>query len=125
VGPLIVIISSLNQNENAIKINPVAVGKFLSKNFRGVLTIHPVGLNQIKITFDSIKNANECISSNPLKSNGFNFLIPNSLLYCFDVIRLSDVSEEDFWKGLESPVKILSFRRISVKIERNYSNTIR
>jgi len=115
VGPLLVIISSSHSNDNVTKINPVAVEKFLSKNFRGVLTIIPAGLNQVKITFDSIKNANECISSEQLKSNGYTYLIPSSLLYCFSVIRLNDVSEEDFWGGCESPVKPLSFRRISVK----------
>jgi len=56
-------ISSSHSNDNVAKTNQVAVGKFLSKNFRGVLFISPAGLSQVKITFDWIKNANESISS--------------------------------------------------------------
>jgi len=62
------------------KINPMAVMTFLSKHFRSVLSISSVDLNKVKITLDPIKNANKCISSKLLKSNGYNYSIPRSLL---------------------------------------------
>jgi hypothetical protein len=112
-GRLIIILSS---NSNTIKIHPISVGKCLTKNFNGVLTINSAGPNQVKVTFDSIKNANLCISSPLLESNGFKATIPNSLLFCFGVIKLDNsISEDDFWDGLESQSKVLSFRRINVK----------
>lgn len=67
------------------------------------------------MTFDSIKNANDCFSSQLLKSNRYNYSIPSSLLFRFGVIRLENVSEEDFWDGYESLVKFFAFRRMTIK----------
>lgn len=51
----------------------------------------------IKITYDSIKNANAGLSSAVLESNGYRVNIPSSLLYRFVVIPLNEcVLEGDF-----------------------------
>jgi len=112
-GPLLILLLS---NNHLGKVHPISTGKFLTKNFVGILTIHSAGSNQIKVTFDSIKNANVCVTSPLLGSNRFKESIPNTLLYCFGVIKLDNVvSEDEFWEGLESQVKVLSFRRTNIK----------
>jgi len=65
-GPLLILLSSKN---HLGKIHSVSAGKFLTKNFVGVLTIHSTGSQQIKVTFDSIKNANIYATSPLLDSN--------------------------------------------------------
>jgi len=116
LGVITVLIFSINKGNNLGKLHPVSIGKFLTKKFEGVIFIIPAGLQQIMINFNSIKNANTCILSPVLEINGLVANILNLLLYCFGVIRLDvNVMEEDFWDGHESPVEIISFRRINIR----------
>lgn len=88
---------STYSNDNLPKISPVAVGKLLTKHFFGMQTIIPAGPNQVKITFDTIKNINDCITFQLLKSNGYNYYILSSLLFFFffGVICL-----EESWRNI-------------------------
>lgn len=84
----------------------------------------PAGPQRIKVLFESIIEANTCISSPILVTNNLVANIPNSLLFCFGVIRLDiNVTEEDFWEGHESPSKIISFRRINIERDGEYVPT--
>lgn len=114
-GPLHVIISSLEGN-NIGNLHPIKVGKLFTKNFNGITNISPIGSSRIKITFDSLSNANTCLSSSWLPDNKYAASIPRSLIYSLGVIRLDlSVSEEDFWEGVECCCKVVEYRRINVK----------
>jgi len=95
-GAITVLISSINKNNNLGRLHTVSMGKLFTKNFKGVISIIPAGLQQVKINFNSIKNVNTCILSPILKDNGLVANIPNSLTYCFGVVRYSALSRHQF-----------------------------
>lgn len=114
-GHLHVIVSS-TENKNIGNLHPVKLGKLFIKHFKGVTNIAPIGSHRVKITFDSIINANSCLSSTWLSENGFSATIPSSLIYSFGVIHLDPcVSVEDFREGLECHYKGIEHRRITIK----------
>lgn len=91
-GPLIIML--LSTDENLRNTHPVYIRKILIKNFPGIISVRPADSEQIKITFNSSKNANDCLLSNTLALIRY---ILSSLLYCFGVICLDEcVSEKDF-----------------------------
>lgn len=115
IGPLYVIIFSTDNN-NIGRLHPVKLGKMFIKNFNGVINIGPIGSHRVKITFNSLQNANACLNSHWLSENNYSATIPNSLIYSLGVIHLDPfVSDEDFRKGLMCCFKIADFRRINIK----------
>jgi len=115
-GPLHVIISS-SDNKNFGNQHPVKLGKIFIYNFNGITNISPKGSQRNKISFDSLVNVNNCLSSLWLPLNN-NHIAPisSTLIYSLNVIRLDQcVSEEDFWDGWECCYKIIEFKRINVK----------
>lgn len=114
-GPLHVIVSS-TANKNIGNLHPVKLGKLFIQHFKGVTNIAPIGSHRVKITFDSINNANICLRSTWLLENDYSATIPSSLIYSLGVIRLDPcVSDEDFLEGLECCYEIIDFRRITIK----------
>jgi len=106
-----ILVASSSHENNLGKLHPVSIGKLLTKNFSGIVSITPADPQRIKVLFESIIKANTCISSPILVTNNLVANIPSSLLYCFGVIRLDvNITDKDFWEGHESPSKIVSFR---------------
>jgi len=114
-GPLHLIISS-TVNQNIGNLHPVKLGKLFISNFKGVTNVMPMGSHRVKISFNSINNANACLGSPWLQENNYSATIPNSLIYSLGVIHLDlCVSDEDFREGLECCYEVVEFRRISIK----------
>lgn len=114
-GPLYVIISFTDAKIIG-NLHLVKLGKLFTKNFLGVTNIIPIGSQSVRITFNSLQNANACLCSPWLLENCFSATIPSSLIYCLGVIHLDQcVSEEDFFEGLECRYKVINFRRINIK----------
>ncbi|XP_050540378.1 uncharacterized protein LOC126905023 [Daktulosphaira vitifoliae] len=114
-GPLNVLVSASGDN-NLGNFHPVKLGKTFSKLFPGILSINPIGSKRVKITFESVNNANNCLTSPSLSEHGYSANIPSTLLYSIGIIRLDkSISEEDFWEGYECSVKVISFRLINIK----------
>ncbi|KAL4134813.1 hypothetical protein QTP88_006522 [Uroleucon formosanum] len=114
-GPLHFIISS-TENQNIGNLHPVKQGKLFISSFKGVTNVMPIGLHRVKITFDSINNANACLRSPWLQENNYLATIPSSLIFSLGVIRLDlCVSDEDFREGLECCYEVVEFRRINIK----------
>ena len=115
IGPVFILVESINTEINLGKWHPVKAAKFFSTNFTGITNIKPAGFKKVKITFDSIENGNVCLKSAFLSDHGFSASIPSNLIYSFGVIKFDiDLSEEDFREGLSSLFPIESFRRITV-----------
>jgi len=88
------------------------IGKLIYGKVNGVTEIKALGA-RVRLTFDSVTNANTCLSENPLKSYGFTAYIPSTLIYSLGIIRLDQsISESDFFDGLDSDHCVASFRRI-------------
>ncbi|KAL4091786.1 hypothetical protein QTP88_026420 [Uroleucon formosanum] len=115
IGPIFILVESINTEINLGKWHPVKAAKFFSTNFTGITNIKPAGFKKVKITFDSIENGNMCLKSAFLSDHGFSASIPSNLIYSFGVIKFDiDISEDDFREGLSSLFPIESFRRITV-----------
>ncbi|KAL4091657.1 hypothetical protein QTP88_026314 [Uroleucon formosanum] len=115
IGPIFILVESINTEINLGKWHPVKAAKFFSTNFTGITNIKPAGFKKVKITFDSIENGNMCLKSAFLSDHGFSASIPSNLIYSFGVIKFDiDLSEDDFREGLSSLFPIESFRRITV-----------
>lgn len=115
-GPIIILVECIDLNKSVGSWHPVKAAKFFSSNFTGITNIKPAGFKKIKITFDSIVNGNQCLSSTTLTDYGFSACIPSNLIFSFGIIKLdNDILESDFWEGVSSPFPIESFRRISIK----------
>ena len=70
----------------------------------------------VRLTFDSVNNANTCLSENPLKSNSFTAYILSTLVYSLGVIRLDQmISESDFFDSLDPDHCVASFRHIILR----------
>jgi len=118
-GPLHVLVSASSEYHLG-NFHPVKLGKIFSKLFVGIQSINSIGAKRVKITFDSVINANACLTSTSLAEHGYTASIPHTLLYCIGVIRLDkSISEEDFWEGHECSAKVISFRRINIKNNEN------
>lgn len=116
VGPIMVLAENIDTNQNAGNWHPLRAAKFFSNKFNGIVNIKPAGSKKIKITFDTIINGNLCLCSNQPNLNGFSVTIPSNLIFSYGVIKLENsVSEEEFREGLQSPVPIAAFKRISIK----------
>jgi len=116
-GPLHLIISS-TVNQNIGNLHPVKLGKLFISNFKGVTNVMPIGSQRVKISFDSIINANACLCSPWLQVNNYSATIPSSLIYSLGVIRLDPcISDDDFREGLECCYEVVEFRRINIKRE--------
>jgi hypothetical protein len=100
-GSISILVECINVNKNLGRWHPVKAAKLFSTNFIGINNIKPAGFNTIKITFDSIINANSCLKSASLSEYGFVASIPTSVLYSFGVIKLdNDISECEFREGV-------------------------
>ena len=114
-GSISILVECNHVDKNLGRWHPVKAAKLFSTNYTGITFIKPAGFKKIKITFDSITNANACLKSGSLSDYGFSASIPTNLLYSFGVIKLdNDISECDFREGVRSPFPIVGFRRISV-----------
>lgn len=119
-GPVVILVECIDLNKNLGHWHPIKAAKFFSTSFTGITNIKPAGSKKIKISFDSITNANLCLTSNVLLECGFTASIPSNLIFSFGIIRLdSDVLEDDFLDGVQSCFLIVSFKRISVKRDGN------
>ncbi|KAL4099052.1 hypothetical protein QTP88_023547 [Uroleucon formosanum] len=110
IGPIFILVESINTEINLGKWHPVKAAKFFSTNFTGITNIKPAGFKKVKITFDSIENGNMCLKSAFLSDHGFSASIPSNLIYSFGVIKFDiDLSEDDIREGLSSlfPIKKL------------------
>jgi len=113
-GPLHVIISS-QSNNNIGNLHPFKLGKVSIKTFNGITNISPIGAHKIKITFNSLSNTNECLSSSWSPENDYVDSIPRSFIYSLgDILFDLCVSEDDFWDRWECCHKIVEFRRINI-----------
>lgn len=118
-GPVYVIIQSMDNSLNLGKLHPMKIGKILYKAVCGIAEIKSIG-ERVRVTFDSTINANACLESKLLAPLGLKALIPASLIYSFGVIRLdTTISESEFFEGLECKYPVISFRRISSRVEDN------
>ncbi|XP_050541519.1 uncharacterized protein LOC126905642 [Daktulosphaira vitifoliae] len=114
-GPICVLLSSTDE-KNLEKLNPVKLGKVLTKSFKGIINIKFISTKRLKITLDIVHNANLFLNSSHHSENGLSASIPSTLLFSLGVIRLDiNVTETDFWDSLECSTEILSFRRINTK----------
>jgi hypothetical protein len=111
-SPLYEIIDVIDKNLQPGKLHPMKIGKLIHGKVTGVTEIKALGA-RVRLTFDSVTNANTCLSENPLKSNGLTNFIPSTLVYSLDVIRLDQlISESDFFDGLDPDHCVASFSRI-------------
>jgi len=116
-GPIYIIIDTIDKNLHFGKLHPMKVGKLLYNQVCGVVEIRPIGA-RVRVTFDTIANANICLSSSILPTSGLKATIPASLIYSYGVIRMDcSISETEFFEGLESNIPIESFRRIPTRQE--------
>jgi len=77
------------------------IGKLIYGKTKVVTEIKDIGA-RVRLTFDSVTNANPCLSENHLISLGFTVSIPSTLVYSLVVIRLDkSISESEFFKGLD------------------------
>ncbi|KAL4082746.1 hypothetical protein QTP88_029642 [Uroleucon formosanum] len=81
IGPIFILVESINTEINLGKWHPVKAAKFFSTNFTGITNIKPAGFKKVKITFDSIENGNMCLKSAFLSDHGFSASIPSNLIY--------------------------------------------
>ncbi|KAL4154290.1 hypothetical protein QTP88_002112 [Uroleucon formosanum] len=81
IGPIFILVASINTEINLGKWHPVKAAKFFSTNFTGITNIKPAGFKKVKITFDSIENGNMCLKSAFLSDHGFSASIPSNLIY--------------------------------------------
>lgn len=59
-----------------------------------------------------------------MNENGFSVIILSNLIFSYGITKLENsVSEEEFWKGLQSPVPIDAFKRISIKKKKWNNNS--
>jgi len=125
-GPVVILVECIDLNKNLGNWHPIKAAKFFSTHFTGITNIKSAGSKKIKISFDSITNANLCLTSDVLLECGFTATIPSNLIFSFGIIRLdSEVLEDDFLDGVQSCFPIVSFKRISVKRWQHGSNTHR
>jgi hypothetical protein len=111
-SPLYVIIDAIDKNLQLGKLHPMKIGKLIHGKVIGVTEIKALGA-RVRLTFDSVTNANTCLSKNRLKSNGFTVYIPSTLVYSLGVIRLDQlILDSDFLDGLDPDHCVASFRRI-------------
>ncbi|KAL4132407.1 hypothetical protein QTP88_009561 [Uroleucon formosanum] len=116
VGPIMVLAENTDTNQNVGKWHPLRAAKFFTNKFNGIVNIKPAGSKKIKISFDTIINGNLCLSSNQLNVNGFFVTIPSNFIFSYGIIKLENsISEKEFREGLQSPVPIAAFKRISIK----------
>ncbi|KAL4104053.1 hypothetical protein QTP88_019366 [Uroleucon formosanum] len=102
-GPLMILVECIDLEKNLGNWHPIKAAKFFSTHFTGITNIKPAGSKKIKISFDSIMNANLCLTSDVLLECGFTTTIPSNLIFSFGIIRLdSDFLEEDFLDGVQS-----------------------
>ncbi|KAF0754065.1 Nucleic-acid-binding protein from mobile element jockey [Aphis craccivora] len=64
------------------------IGKLIYGKVTGFTEIKALGA-RVRLTFDSVTNANTCLSDNPLKSDGFTASIPSTLVYSLVRIKVS------------------------------------
>ena len=115
-GPIIILAESLDQNKNMGNWHPISVAKFFSTNFVGITNIKPAGPKNVKITFNSIINGNNCLNFDIPRTNGFQVNIPSNLIYSYGIIKLDiHISEQEFFEGHSSPILIDAFKRISIQ----------
>jgi len=77
------------------------IGKLIHGKVTRVTEIKALGA-RVRLTFNSVKNPNACLSDNQFKSNGFTASIPSTLIYSLGVIQLyQSISESDFFDGLD------------------------
>jgi len=119
-GPVVILVECIDLEKNLGNWHPIKAAKFFSTHFTGITNIKSAGSKKIKISFDSITNANLCLTSDVLLECGFTATIPSNLIFSFGIIRLdSEVLEDDFLDGVQSCFPIVSFKRISVKKDGN------
>jgi hypothetical protein len=123
-GPVVILVDCIDLNKKFGKLAPNYGSQIISTHFTGITNIKPTGSKKIKISFDSITNANLCLTSDVLLECGFTATIPSNLILSFGIIRLdSDVLKDDFLDGVPSCFPIASFKRISVKKDGNIVST--
>lgn len=115
-GPIIILAESTDQNKNMGNWHPISVAKFFSTNFVGITNIKPAGSKKVKITFNTIINANNCLISDIPRASGFHVNIPSNLIFSYGIIKLdNNISENEFFEGHCSSVPIAAFKRISIQ----------
>jgi len=96
LGPLYIIIDAIDKNLHPGKLHLMKIGKLIHGKVAGVTEIKSLGA-RVRLTFDNVTNANNCLSENPLKSHGYTATIPSTLVYSLGVIRLDQsISESAF-----------------------------
>lgn len=58
-----ILFSIISKNINLGNLHPIGIDKLLAKNFEGVISIVPAGLQRSKVVLVSTKDANMCIYS--------------------------------------------------------------
>lgn len=72
------------------------VKRFL-KLFDKINKIKPADKSKVKFTFDSLTNANKCLSSSLISTNWYTVSIPSKLFFVISIVRLDlSISEEVF-----------------------------
>jgi len=105
-------VDAIDKNLQPGKLHPMKIGKIIHGKINGVTEIKALGA-RVRVTFDSVTNANICLTGNPLMSLGFSVLIPSTLVYSVGVIRLDQsTSESDFFEGLDTEYQVASFRHV-------------
>lgn len=114
-GPPIIIIELTNSNSSIGSWHPLKRAKFLCNHFTGINNIKPNSHKKVKVTFDTIIQANTRLNSNLLFKYSLSAYIPSSLIFSYGVIKL-DVSfpNDDFWEGLKFDTPVIAFKRISI-----------
>ncbi|KAL4104694.1 hypothetical protein QTP88_019976 [Uroleucon formosanum] len=79
LGPLYIIIDAIDKNLHPGKLHPMKIGKLIHGKVAGVTEIKSLGA-RVRLTFDNVTNANNCLSENPLKSHGYTATIPSTLV---------------------------------------------
>ncbi|XP_051167220.1 uncharacterized protein LOC127285312 [Leptopilina boulardi] len=90
--PYIVLMESLNQSLNIGKLNPIAVADLIHSVIKGNRLIQRSGINRVKITCESLDDANVLLGSSELIENKYRVYIPKSLKFVKGMVREVDCS---------------------------------
>lgn len=107
-------------NQNIGRLHPMYVGHILHKKLQipNILKIEKVGKNRIKVQLKNIKDANNLVKNELLKSENLKAFIPNNLLSRKGIIRHVDTifDEKYLFENLLSPNTITEVKRMKRRI---------
>lgn len=113
-----------DQHRNMGNGHPIIVAKIFSTNFVGITNIKTAWSKKVRITFNTISNANKCLSYDIPLAISFHVNIFSNLIYSYGIIKLdNNISENEFFEGNRFPASIVTCKRIPIQKDGNIIQT--